>query len=280
MTDTVLTGTEETTNANTNENQTQTDQTTQTQTTQTQATNWREGIDKQYADTEAIKNLPDINTMAKTLVDSQSELGRRVRMLDENSTEEDKDKFYNRMGRPENADNYKLDDGLEIEDKTRLDGFKIFAHKIGITNNQFNEIVKNELQASNTSYDDAMSNLKTSWGTDYESRVGLANKAVSVFGGEGLIKIMNMNGVGNNPVVIKAFYEAGKLLTKEPAVAAKEGDAVTNNQYDPETAKRMIAEKFRNKEFTKDYFSGQAYGHDDAVKSMSELYQIAYGEKK
>jgi len=78
------------------------------------------------------------------------------------------------------------------------------------------------IQATHTEW---LSSIKTEWGADYESNLGIAAKAVGALGGDELKAALNVTGAGNNPAIIKAFQKVGKLISEDQLVA---GDKAVN----------------------------------------------------
>ena len=72
------------------------------------------------------------------------------------------------------------------------------------------------IQATHTEW---LSSIKTEWGADYESNLGIAAKAVGALGGDELKVALNVTGAGNNPAIIKAFQKVGKLISEDQLVA-------------------------------------------------------------
>jgi hypothetical protein len=74
-------------------------------------------------------------------------------------------------------------------------------------------------------YDEWLGSVKAEWGSDYESNLGTAVKAVKGLGGEELIEALNITGAGNHPAIIKAFHKVGSLIGEDQFAA---GDSAIN----------------------------------------------------
>ena len=76
-----------------------------------------------------------------------------------------------------------------------------------------------------TRYDEWLGSVKAEWGSDYDSNLGTAVKAVKGLGGEDLIEALNITGAGNHPAIIKAFHKVGSLMGEDQLAA---GDSAIN----------------------------------------------------
>lgn len=81
------------------------------------------------------------------------------------------------------------------------------------------------IQATHTEW---LSSIKTEWGADYESNLGIAAKAVGALGGDELKAALNVTGAGNNPAIIKAFQKVGKLISEDQLVAGDKAISKSN----------------------------------------------------
>lgn len=52
-------------------------------------------------------------------------------------------------------------------------------------------------------------------GDKLDENLGIARKALDMFGSPELKDLLNSTGLGNNPTIIKAFYKAGKAISED-----------------------------------------------------------------
>jgi hypothetical protein len=71
-------------------------------------------------------------------------------------------------------------------------------------------------------------------GDKLEENLGIARKALEVFGTPELRDVLNSTGLGNHPEVIRAFYKAGKAVSEDKFVKGAPAGAETD------IAKRMF----------------------------------------
>lgn len=93
---------------------------------------------RDWVGTKGYKTVADVVTAAQN---AESLIGRSVQIPDDKSKPEDRERFFNRLGRPEKADGYelKLPDGVPKDmpyDADFATTFKADAHKLGLTQAQ------------------------------------------------------------------------------------------------------------------------------------------------
>jgi hypothetical protein len=192
---------------------------------------------KEDPDFAEFKTQEDLIKAFKTQKASMAALSK---IPTEESSQEDWDKFYEALGRPKTAEEYKLDkelpEGLTFNEDM-FNGFTGEAHKLGLSqkqvegiysfyNNKTLEITKtidDQVKAVyQKSVDDAVGALKKEWGTDYEDNLKAAVAIGNKFLSPETKKYLNASKLGNNPLLIKDFY---KLSQQVSGAQMKGGDA-------------------------------------------------------
>lgn len=177
-----------------------------------------------YKEAKCLQDIKSQDDLFKSFVNSQDLIGKKVADM----SAEDLSKYYTKLGRPETADAYKIENE-DLQEGTDLDWLKVSAHKAGISNEQLNALVgagaerdKNLLEASNAeiakAQDAQIAEVKEAFGYDFEDKIKATNKALNYFGGEELLSLLKENNLGNNPIVIKAFHNASKLLSEHKGI--------------------------------------------------------------
>ena len=92
-----------------------------------EASSWLEGLDSEYRDNPSLKDIPDLNTLAKNYINTKGMVGKKFAPPPEDASDAEWNEFYERMGRPEKADAYGLES--ELLDAQELQGLqsKLFA---------------------------------------------------------------------------------------------------------------------------------------------------------
>ncbi|MCP4974481.1 MAG: hypothetical protein GY914_12575 [Prochlorococcus sp.] len=265
---------------------------------------WRESLPEDLRESGSLKDIPDIPTLAKAYNDAQSYIGRSIRipgedagedtwndfnakLMDvpgmarvptEDSTQEDWTAFYNTMGRPEAAADYRIERAEGMQPSEAEGPLLEKLHELGLNSSQASGLVNWMNQGVNVVNEDgersqaeAISSLKDDWGQAFDSKLKDAKAALQVYGDESLVNELNATGLGNNVQLIRAFAEIGKGFSEDPAIAAGESKSMGMT---PAEARSQIDEIQGNPGHA--YFDDANPGHQAAVERMQKLYQSAY----
>lgn len=162
---------------------------------------WYEQVftDDSLKSDESIKKYKSPDEFAKAFKEKDSMIGRKGVILPKDGDDKDLDRFYNQLGRPEQADKYKAPT-IEVEDdlksfysEEKMNSFKTMAHKYGLTQKQFEGIAKeftdsqlNEVRQivaeENKRYEDATKELMQEWLVDYDAKSKDSELALKAFG--------------------------------------------------------------------------------------------------
>lgn len=148
------------------------------------------------------------------------------------------DAIYNRLGRPETPDKYTLDlKGIEL-DQSRIDAYRPIAHKLGLTQKQFEALVAFQHESETTAFSAYQEQQKikqeaeykgliNEWGANAAEREEMARRGLrsvlpNVEGQDDLIqKIEGAIGTANT---LKLFANIGEKMKKEDRIPSTEGD--------------------------------------------------------
>jgi hypothetical protein len=126
---------------------------------------WRDSLPEELRNSPSLVTTKDVASLAKQFVDQQAHLGNAVRIPSENASPEDRQAFYNKLiakvpglivrpdmangesreayykmvGRPDKPEDYKLVEGIQDSDYTKL--LRDAAHKQGLNQAQFTELL-------------------------------------------------------------------------------------------------------------------------------------------
>lgn len=203
-------------------------------------------------------------------------------------------KLYSRLGRPDNVDGYKLPSPGEGKDYSEAD--KAFQakilpklHEAGLTQRQLEAIVPawNEIvgelngapaKAAEAAQAQAIEALKKDFGAAFEEKIDLANQALQHFGGDELVKELNVMGadgkrLGDMPQLVRTFAKLGELLKEDGVLGKGEG---TPGALSPAEARQQIAALRANSDFQKRYTSTDKATRQAAVQELERLYNFAH----
>jgi hypothetical protein len=187
-------------------------------------------------DLDAIKQVKDIPTLAKSYLDSQSEIGRRVRIPGKEAKEEERRAFANKLTEtgflpalPEGPDKYEiakpehLADGVFWNDELAGKA-KQFFHDSKMTQEQaakatafFGEAIAGMAQVLKVSADEAKATLQKEWGGEFEDNMKLVGRAADFIFAKNptALEKFNASGLLNDPDIARTFHLVAKHL--EPA---------------------------------------------------------------
>ena len=179
----------------------------------------------------------------KAVIEDRKANGEAIKLPGEEASDEEWAKVYNKLGRPETPEGYELTktlpEGLDFNEEL-YNGFIENIHTAGLSKKQahklydwynqecakINKNISAQIEAHyKKSVDDAVAVLKKEWGTDYQknldSAVAMANKFLS----PATKQYLNASKLGNNPLLIKDFYN----LSKQVSGAQMRGDGPSGN---------------------------------------------------
>src|SRR6056300_2091733 len=131
--------------AETTETTTATETVTQP-TAQTPITNsWKDSISEEFRQDPNIAKFTEIDALAKSYINATRMIGQdKVAVPNNNSTDDQWNEVYDKLGRPESADKYKLEVQSETAplDEGAIKSFAENAHKLGLNNRQAQGILE------------------------------------------------------------------------------------------------------------------------------------------
>jgi hypothetical protein len=252
----------------------------------------------------SLSDFKDITGLAKSYVSAQKMLGGSIRVPTEDASAEAKEEFYNklqdvpgvvripedgdmsslytRLGRPETADQYKVDVEGEFDSES-LGAFKNMAHELGLNNTQLNKVIEFDIMRTDA-YREGMETYKSqatevlqqAWGTDFENRMSGAKEALKSYSEkypEFVNELMNGdNPFGNNPIVIMALSELHGTMKESGVVSGSSG---VKYGLSAEDAQNQLDDIRSNPSHP--YFNATDPSHDAAVAKVNKLYSVIYG---
>jgi len=207
----------------------------------TQPVSWKNSISEQYRTNPNIEKFTEIDALAKSYINAVSMIGTdKIPLPGKTATDEQWNEVYNKLGRPESPDKYKLELKTDVApvDETVIRGFAENAHKLGLNNRQAQgilEFYKSTLESSakemsvNMEYaqEQAANELRSEWGRAYEDNLKKASAVAKTYLEPELLDTQLRDGsrLGDNPKIIKAFANIANLLSEDKIVGA-EGEGV------------------------------------------------------
>ena len=244
------------------------------------AKSWKETISEEYRNDPNISKFTEIDALAKSYINATRMIGSdKVIVPNNNSTEEAWNEVYDKLGRPESAEKYKLDFKSEVApvDENAMKAFADVAHKTGLNEKQAQAILdfykqnsENTVQQlkvdTETAQSQAEQQLRQEWGKQYEANI---NKAASVakanMSGDVLdMQLKDGTRFGDHPDVIKGFAKIAGLLSEDKVVTTESETVDQGRDLESEISK-IVNDR-----------SGPYWnkGHPDHDKLVQQVYTM------
>jgi hypothetical protein len=245
-------------------------------------------IPEELRDHPSLSPIKDVENLARSYVNAQKLIGADKIPMPVNPTDEDLDRIYGRLGRPETAEGYEIPvDGNIVTEEVAKDYANV-AHKLRLSPQQASGILEyyqslagqsEEAMAANDAkiMQDTELSLKKEWGDDYGNKLAMAKEAVESFASTDMLEIRLADGtkVGNHPDFIKAFAKMADFrhnMTSEDTVA----DAPMARTMNRQAAKNEIDAIMNDKSHA--YWDRKnVVGRQQAIQRMQELWGMVDG---
>ena len=233
----------------------QTEQTISSTTTEqpTVAKSWKDTISEEFRNDPNISKFTEIDALAKSYINATRMIGQdKVAVPNENSTEDQWQEVYGKLGRPESPDKYKLEatsDTVQL-DEGAIKSFAENAHKLGLNNKQAQGILeyyKNSMEGSaqqaridtETAQANAEAELRKEWGRSYEDNIKKAGSVAKANMNPQILDMELKDGtrLGDHPEVIKGFANIANILSEDKLVGTESESVDRGTDYEAEISK-------------------------------------------
>ena len=232
----------------------------------------------------SLKTFDSVDKLAKSYVNAVKMIGGNPDNMVAIPSEGEKwDDFYNKIGRPEKANDYQFGD-----ENGELDGFREFAHDTGLTQDQASNILKlygdiqeEQEEAHQNGLEELRTNttmeLQKEWGKNFDGKMDYAKRAFAQFASPELSQLMDESGMGNHPEMLRVFAKVGELMGEDSLVV---GTGLGSSQLSPDQAQQEIQALYSDKEFSKSYRDNKDPAHKTAMSKMERLFKQAYPNQR
>lgn len=196
------------------------------------------------------------------------------------------DEVYTKLGRPETADKYVIP--VPEGDKGEFAGVaKDWFHKAGVTQSQatklaehWNGYMSEQQKAQQTQVEQRNATdivqLKQAWGTDYDAKASLADRAAETFGMTETHLAALKQTMGPKAAMEFLHNIGSKVAVEDKAVPGMDGKSGAGFAMTPEMAQAKIAELKRDKTQAQLFNSPDPRQRQEARAEMDRLVKIAY----
>ena len=211
---------------------------------------WKDSISQEFREDPNISKFTEIDALAKSYINATRMIGQdKVAVPNQNSTDDQWSEVYDKLGRPESPDQYKLDVKSEVVplDEGTIKSFAENAHKLGLNNKQAQGILeyyKNSMEGSEqqaridteTAQANAEAELRKEWGRSFDENL---KKAAGVAKANMDEKILNMElkdgtRLGDHPTIIKGFANIANLMSEDKMIGTAEENSTSGRDYQSE----------------------------------------------
>ena len=210
--------------------------------------------------------------------------GRTITLLGDDATPEQRDEFYNKLGRPEKAADYSVALPEGVTDDKRLVVMRNKAHELGISDAQFNglaeadaEYVAGLVQTTDDTTalaaSEATAQLQKEWGAAFDLKVAGIDVAAHKLG----FSSDELKGLREAMGPVNAMKFVDGLNTKMGDHSYDSGETALTNHKTPEQAKLELSELSMNREFMDAWLDKQHPGHNAAIEKKAALARLVSG---
>ena len=246
----------------------------------TVAKSWKEAISEEFRNDPNISKFTEIDALAKSYINATRMIGQdKVAVPNENSTDDQWNEVYAKLGRPESADKYKLDvksEAVPIEDGA-IKQFAETSHKLGLNNKQaqgileyYKSIMEGSVQQSKidteTAQAQAEQQLRQEWGKTFEENVKKAASVAKANLGVDVLDMQLKDGtrLGDHPEVIKGFAKIADMMSEDKIVSTESENVDQGKDLEQEISKIM-------NDRTGPYWNK---GHPEHDKIVQQVYTL------
>ena len=203
----------------------------------TVAKSWKEAISEEFRSDPNISKFTEIDALAKSYINATKMIGQdKVAVPNNNSTEDQWNEVYSKLGRPESPDKYELNAKSDVVpiDETAIKTFAETSHKLGLNNRQAQgilEFYKNSMEVSaqqskidmETAQANAEQQLRQEWGKTFEDNVRKAGSLAKANLGVEVLDMQLQDGtrLGDHPDIIKGFAKIADMMSEDKIVSTE-----------------------------------------------------------
>ncbi len=219
----------------------------------TVAKSWKEAIPEELRNDPNISKFTELEALAKSYVNATRMIGQdKVAVPNNNSTEDQWNEVYDKLGRPESAEKYQLDVKSDIVplDDGAIKQFAENAHQLGLNNKQAQgilEFYKNSMEGSaqqskidnETAQANAEQELRKEWGSNYENNIKKAGSIAKANMNPEVLDMELKDGtrLGDHPAIIKGFANIANLMSEDKLVSTESENVSQGTDYEAEISK-------------------------------------------
>ena len=248
---------------------------------------WKEAISEEFRSDPNIEKFTEIDALAKSYINATKMIGQdKVAVPNKNSTEDQWNEVYDKLGRPESADKYSLNVKSDVVpiDEGSIKQFADNAHKLGLNQKQAEGILdfyKTNMEGmaqqsqvdTETAQAQSAQELRQEWGREFDTNVKKAGALAKANMNPEILDMELKNGmrVGDHPEIIKGFAKIAGMMSEDNMVTT-ESEQVNSNK-DIESQISTITNNTDGP-----YWNKRHPDHDKTVQQVYTLREILNAE--
>ena len=208
-------------------------------------TSWRDSLSDDLKTNASLQKFSDVGTLAKSYINAEQMIGKdKMVVPGDNTTEDEWNDIYNKLGRPQEPGAYELkhEVGEEYLNQDMLTKFKETAHKYGLSPKQAQGVldhyqeITNQVNVDNdnsvmlTQQENERS-LREEWGRSYDENINKASSLAKTFLGEEILttKLADGSNLGDSADLIRGLTKIANLVSEDKLVGDKTSTVDTAN---------------------------------------------------
>ena len=251
--------------------------------TQPAAKTWKEAISEEFRNDPNIEKFTEIDALAKSYINATQMIGKdKVAVPNKNSTDDQWNEVYDKLGRPESADKYSLNAKSEVVpiDENAIKQFAENAHQLGLNNKQAQgilEFYKNNMEGmahqakvdTETAQAQSTQQLRQEWGREFDTNIKKAGALAKANMNPEILDMQLKDGMrlGDHPEIIKGFAKIAGMMSEDKIVSTESENVSSNTDVETE-----ISDIMNNKDGP--YWNKSHPDHDKMVQQVYTLREM------
>jgi hypothetical protein len=251
--------------------------------TQPAAKTWKEAISEEFRNDPNIEKFTEIDALAKSYINATQMIGKdKVAVPNKNSTDDQWNEVYDKLGRPESADKYSLNAKSEVVpiDEQAIKQFAENAHQLGLNNKQAQgilEFYKNNMEGmahqakvdTETAQAQSTQQLRQEWGREFDTNIKKAGALAKANMNPEILDMQLKDGMrlGDHPEIIKGFAKIAGMMSEDKIVSTESENVSSNTDVETE-----ISDIMNNKDGP--YWNRSHPDHDKVVQQVYTLREM------
>lgn len=266
----------------------------------TPVSSWRDSLSVDLKDNQTLSKFESVEALAKEHVNVQKLIGAdKVIVPNAESTPEELNAFYQKLGRPGKVEDYDLEGVERPADLPWDDEFQgsmlTTMHEAGLSSVQVQKVLSAYIESVSGQFQFAngevqrvtetgIQDLRNEWGGSYDAQIDLSKRAFASAAGEDHeelagIKLHDGTLLGDHPKLIKAFAVLGGKMSEHGLVGA---NASTRTTMSPVEAGNAVKKLMGDADFMAAYTEESHPEHALSVQKMRDLMvaQVSDSERE